>query len=156
MRNLLPLIWRRISERYSLIGNHCENCGADYFPQRKLCPACRRKGKLVAKRMPREGKIISFTQVHAAPAGFELEAPYWLGLIELNNGVRVLSQIVDVNPALMRIDAPVVMVFRKIFEDDKHGAIAYGYKFKLAGQLKPTARKPVKQAVAVAKKGKQA
>lgn len=152
MRKLLPLIWRRITERYTLLGSHCENCGRDYFPQRKLCPVCRRKGKLVSKQMPREGKIVSFTQVHAAPAGFELEAPYWLALIELENGVRVLSQLVDVDPALMRIDAQVVMVFRKIFEDDKHGAIAYGYKFKLAEQARPAVRKAVKQAVAVHQK----
>lgn len=148
MRKLLPLIWRRIPERYQLVGSHCENCGRDYFPQRKLCPACRRKGKLIPRQMPREGKIVSFTQVHAAPAGFELEAPYWLALIDLKNGVRVLSQVVDVDAAKMRIGASVAMVFRKIFEDDKHGAIAYGYKFKLVEPVKEGKKKAIRQAVA--------
>src|SRR3989344_3576255 len=95
MRNLLPLIWRNITERYRMLGVHCENCGRDFFPQRRICPDCRRKGKLVSKQMPHEGKIVSYTLVHAAPSGFEHEAPYFLALVELTNGVRALSQLVD-------------------------------------------------------------
>lgn len=103
---------------------------------------------MVSKQMPREGKILSFTQVHAAPAGFELEAPYWLALIELKNGVCILAQVADSPMEKIIIGAPVAMVFRKIFEDEKHGAIAYGYKFKVAEPAKAAKKKALKQAVA--------
>ncbi len=138
MRNLLPLIWRGNKERYRLFGSVCETCGQEYFPQRRICPACRRKGKLVEKQMPHEGKIISYTLVHSAPAGFELESPYHLALIELANGVRVLSQLADSPADKVSIGAPVKMVFRKIFEDDDEGAIAYGYKFTVIGEAPKT------------------
>ena len=134
MRKLLPLIWRGNKERYRLLGSVCEGCGKDYFPQRRICPNCRRGGKLVEKQMPREGKILSYTLVHSAPAGFELESPYFLAVIELANGVKVLSQLADSPAAKVEIGAPVKMVFRKIFEDDDEGAIAYGYKFTVTGK----------------------
>lgn len=131
MKNVLPLIWRKIPERYRLIGVKCETCGTEYFPQRKICPKCRRKGKLIQKQMPTEGKIYSFTEVHSGPSGFEHETPYHLAIIELSNGVKILSQIVDSKKEKIRIGARVVMRFRKIFEDGKEGAIAYGFKFKV-------------------------
>src|SRR3989338_2537749 len=121
MRKLLPLIWRGNKERYRLIGSACETCGAEYFPQRKICPACRRKGKLVEKKMPEQGLILSYTLVHSAPAGFELESPYHLALVELSNGVRVLAQLADSPAAKVEIGARVQMVFRKIFEDEAEG-----------------------------------
>jgi hypothetical protein len=131
MRGALPLIWRRIPERYNLVGSRCETCGREFFPQRRLCPNCRHKGKMVAKEMPSKGKIYSFTKVHAAPAGFEHETPYFLALIEFENGVRILSQIVDSDESAVKIGASAEAVFRKISEDEKDGIIAYGYKFKV-------------------------
>ena len=127
------MVWRRIPERYYLLGSKCENCKGEYFPQRKFCPKCRRKGRIVEKRMPEAGKIVSFTQVHVAPAGFEHETPYFMAIIELQNGVRILSQVVDSDAEQVRIGAPVKMAFRKVKEDGDEGAIAYGYKFKVAG-----------------------
>lgn len=132
MRHALPLIWRRIPERYNIIGNHCSNCKTDYFPERIVCPKCRRNGKLAPKKMPDEGRIYSFTQVHAALKGFEHEAPYWLAIVELSNGVKLMSQVVDSPSETVKIGASVKRVFRRIFEDEEEGAIAYGFKFKVA------------------------
>ena len=131
MNGALPLMWRRIPERYNLTGVRCDNCGTDYFPQRKVCPKCRRRGKLVPKQMPLEGKIYSFTEVSSGPRGFEHETPYTLALVELTNGVRVLSQVVDSDEEDIKIGAPAKMVFRKAMEDGEEGIIAYGYKFKI-------------------------
>ncbi|MCX8158427.1 MAG: Zn-ribbon domain-containing OB-fold protein [Candidatus Diapherotrites archaeon] len=127
----LPLIWRKFPERYNLLGNKCTNCGRSYFPSRKICPNCRRKGHLIEEVMPKEGKIISFTKVFSAPEGFEEEVPYFLAIIELINGVRLLAQIVDNEDHKVLIGAKVKMVFRKISEKDEESPIAYGYKFKI-------------------------
>jgi len=131
MKNAVPLIWRNSADRYHLMGSHCSTCNTDYFPERIVCPKCRRKGKLEAKQMPTEGKIYSFTEVHAAPAGFEHETPYHIAVIELENGVKVLSQLVDSPPEKIRIGAPAKMCFRRVFEEGKEGIIAYGFKFKV-------------------------
>ena len=132
MTQALPLVWREIPERYNLIGNRCESCKHEFFPQRIICPNCRRKGQLVPKKMPEEGKIYSFTQVHSAAKGFENETPYTLAIVELMNGVRVLSQVVDSPEEKIRMGAKVKAVFRKIFSDGDEGIIAYGFKFVIA------------------------
>lgn len=128
----LPLIWRKFGERYDLDGNYCENCKTAYFPARMVCPKCRRKGKLVPQKMPKTGKIISFTEVFSGPAGFEHETPYFIAIIELENGAKLLSQIVDSEKDKVKIGASVEKVFRKISDIDPEGPIAYGYKFKVA------------------------
>jgi uncharacterized OB-fold protein len=127
----LPLLWRKFPERYLLMGNKCETCGTSFFPGRKVCPNCRRKGKLVPEEMPKEGKIISFTKVFAGPYGFEYETPYFIAIIELSNKARVLSQVVDSAEEKIKIGAKVKKVFRKISDIDPEGPIAYGYKFKV-------------------------
>jgi len=131
MKHPLPLNWRKFPERYNLKGNYCKTCGRIFFPARKICPSCRRKGELVDMEMPKEGTIYSFTRVHTGPVGFKHEAPYFIAIIELTNGARILSQIVDSEPEKVRIGAKVKNVFRKIVEPDKHGVISYGYKFKV-------------------------
>jgi uncharacterized OB-fold protein len=131
MHHSLPLVWRRIPERYNLIGNKCETCGTPYYPARKICPKCRRKGKLVKQAMPHHGTIYSYTRVHAAPSGFEHESPYELAIVELDNGVRLLTQIVDSPQEKIVVGASARMVFRKIYADAGEGIIAYGYKFKV-------------------------
>ncbi len=127
----LPLLWRKFPERYLMSGNKCETCGTSFFPARKICPNCRRKGRLVQEDMPRSGKIVTFSEVFSAPYGFELETPYFIAIIELNNGAKVLSQVVDSKREKIKIGAKVKKVFRKISDIDPQGPIAYGYKFKI-------------------------
>ena len=126
----LPLHWRKYPERYRLEGNVNEETGQEFFPARVVDPAAGRKGKLSAKEMPREGKILSWTEVFVGPVGFESETPYFLAIVELANKVRLLTQIVDSEKEKIRIGAKVKKVFRKISDTDAEGAIAYGYKFK--------------------------
>lgn len=127
----VPLHWRRFDERYRLSGSHCTNCKEYFFPKRMVCPNCRRKGKLVNSEMPREGTITSFTEVFVGPQGFENETPYFLALIELKNGAKILSQIVDSKHEKIKIGAKVKKMFRKISDEHEEGTISYGYKFKV-------------------------
>jgi len=128
----LAITWRRIPERYRLTGSACENCKTSYFPSRKLCPKCRRKGKISTKQFCGMGKIYSFSELSSGPAGFELEAPYLLAIIELEEGPRLTAQVVGAGEKDVKIGDPVEMVFRKIMEDSPEGLIHYGYKFRLA------------------------
>ncbi len=132
MRESIPLTWRRIPERYRLLGVKCDNCKNCYFPKRPVCPQCRRKGKLNEVAFGGKGKVISFTEVSAPPEGFEEQAPYLLAIIELDEGARLTAQIVDAHLADVKIGSKVEKVFRVIQKDDPEGLIHYGFKFKLA------------------------
>ena len=127
----LPLTWRRIPERYGLIGSECENCKTNYFPVRKMCPKCRRKGKMREVKFSGKGKVYTYTVIYSPPTGFELDAPYLMGIIELAEGPKLTAQIVDSDPKDVKIGTPVEMIFRKIQEDGYEGLIHYGFKFKV-------------------------
>ncbi|MCX8175427.1 MAG: Zn-ribbon domain-containing OB-fold protein [Candidatus Micrarchaeota archaeon] len=127
----LAITWRRMPERYRLVGTECQNCKTAYFPARKLCPKCRRKGRIVPRQFSGRGKIYSYTEVFAGPSGFELEVPYLLAIVELEEGPRLTAQIVGVSEKDVKIGDEVEMVFRRIQEDSAEGLIHYGYKFRM-------------------------
>lgn len=92
---------------------------------------CRRKGKIESFRFSGNGKVFSFSEVFVPPAGYELEAPYVLAIIELEEGARVTGQIVGVSDADVKIGDKVEMILRKILDEGEEGLIHYGYKFRL-------------------------
>ena len=81
--------------------------------------------------MPNTGKIISYTLSYESMPGFEHELPMSIGLIKLDNGVNIVSQLVDSEVEDIKINANVKAVFRKINVDGNSGQIYYGYKFKV-------------------------
>ena len=78
-----------------------------------------------------EGKIYSFTEIYAPPAGFEDQAPYVLAIVELKEGVKITGQVVDVHINNVKTGDKVKTVFRVIQKDDPEGLIHYGFKFEL-------------------------
>ncbi len=131
MKEAIPLNWRRIPERYRLLGVKCETCKNTFFPKRIVCPHCRRKGKLSEVQFAGKGKIVSFTEVTSPPEGFEDQVPYVLAIIELDEGARLTAQIVDAKIKDVKIGDKVEKVFRVIQKDDPEGLIHYGFKFRL-------------------------
>ena len=133
MKEAIPLTWRRIPERYRLLGVKCETCDKYFFPKRLLCPNCRRKGKIVGVQYSGKGTVYSFTEVSAPPKGFEDQVPYILAVIELDEGAKLTAQIVDAHKDDVKIGSKVEQVFRVIQRDDPEGLVHYGFKFKLVG-----------------------
>ena len=75
------------------------------------------------------GRIVSYTLVQEAPAGFDDQAPYYLALIELPDGELITAQLTDIDGDV-KIGADVEMVTRKLTTDGARGMIVYGYKFR--------------------------
>jgi hypothetical protein len=139
-----PRFWRSIDQRYNLEGVKCGNCGNAIFPARTLCPKCRHLsvGKLSPFPFSGEGTVDSFTVVHSAPQGYELQAPYVMAIIKLAEGPRLTAQIVDVAAEQMRMGMQVHRVFRRINQDGEAGVIHYGYKFRPSRPLAAERLKP--------------
>ncbi len=125
-----PAHWRRMKERYRLMGSKCETCGSTFFPTTNVCPNCRRKGKLVPIEFSGRGTVFSYTVIHAAPKMLEEFTPYVLALVQLQEGPKVLSQVVDCNMEQLKVGMEVEACFRKLFEQDNGGIISYGFKFR--------------------------
>ena len=79
--------------------------------------------------MPKEGKIVTYTELHEPLPGFEAQAPFYLAVIELKNGARVLSQVVDSPEESVKSGAKVRATVRRAKVDGETGQITYWYKF---------------------------
>jgi len=124
--------WRHIPQRYNLIGSKCTNCNDLRFPPRVICPECRRKGNIENVQFKGKGKVHSYSIVHTPTDDFKKIAPYAVAIVELDEGAKLTTQLVDCNVDDIEIGDPVEMVFRKIREDGEDGVISYGFKFKLS------------------------
>ena len=121
--------WRTKNRYYRLLGSKCEECGREYFPPVQVCPNCGSK-RIVDKEMPKRGKILVHTVLYSPLSGFENQVPMILAFVELENGVRILSQITDAKPEEVNDGDEVEMVFRRVRVLGKDGQILYGSKFK--------------------------
>ncbi|MEC9332595.1 MAG: Zn-ribbon domain-containing OB-fold protein, partial [Candidatus Thermoplasmatota archaeon] len=75
------------------------------------------------------GKIVNSTVVHQAQAGYEMFGPYCMAIIELDEGPKITSQVVDCEPEMVKPGMKVKSVFRKLGEDSESGILHYGTKF---------------------------
>jgi uncharacterized OB-fold protein len=123
--------WREKSSRYNGLGSKCGVCEKVFFPPRVVCDNCGRKsiGKMTPLQLKGHGTVFTFSVVHEAPRGFETQIPYVVGLIEMDEGVKLTAQIVDCEPEDVHIGMRVKDVFRKVREDGAAGVIHYAYKF---------------------------
>ena len=107
--------WRKIQHKYNLIGTHCTTCNEYYFPPRQMCPNCRRNGNIESHKFEGKGEVVTYTVIHAAAKGFEMQTPYNLAIIKLNEGASLTGQVIC-KPVEMRIGMRVHSVFRKLGE----------------------------------------
>lgn len=128
----IPRFWREIQSRYNLIGTRCGSCGTVDFPPRAVCPKCGRKSVGRMERIPLSGRgtVVSYTVVHQPAPGFELLKPYVLAIVELRDGARLTTQLIDCDPGEVAVGMPVEAAFRKLGEEGESGIIHYGYKFR--------------------------
>jgi uncharacterized OB-fold protein len=75
-----------------------------------------------------KGTIYSYTVVHRAPSSFADSVPYVVALIDLTEGVRMMTNVVGVPPSDVRIGAAVEVIF-----DDVTPEITLP-KFRLVGE----------------------
>ena len=124
----VPRYWRNEVPRYRLVGEECVACGNKYFPARPVCSCGATEFKEYA--LSKRGEVVTWTVINNAPIGFEKYTPYNVALIELEDGLRLISQLVDVEPQEISSGMKVEACFRKVKEDGKTGILQYGYKFR--------------------------
>ena len=124
--------WREIPQRYRYEAAKCTQCGKVFFPPRLVCNGCRGRSFEDVK-LAQSGKVETFTVIRVAPSGFGKQAPYAVGIIKLDDGVKVTAQIVDCDPETIAIGDPVKLEFRRLQEDGSSGILCYGYKFVPTG-----------------------
>lgn len=87
------------AERGELLGQACAQCGALRHPPRPMCPHCH---SVERKTVPLSGRGTVCSWIiprHPQPMGFE-EAPV-VALVELEEGIRLVTNIVDADPGMV-------------------------------------------------------
>jgi uncharacterized OB-fold protein len=104
-------------QRHELYVQRCTACGALRHYPRALCPACL-SDRVEWVRCSGRGTVYTFTVTHQnQAAGFRDALPYVLAYVELEEGVRMLSNIVGCAPEAVRIGMPVRVVFEDVTAD---------------------------------------
>ncbi len=75
-----------------LMGSRCTKCGATSFPPRADCTACM-SGAFEFVEISGQARLNTYTKVIAAPTGFEELTPYTVGVVDLDEGGRLLAWI---------------------------------------------------------------
>lgn len=62
--------------------------------------------------------------------GFREQAPIIVGVVELENGVKILAPLTDVEIEEVKVGMKLEATLRRILEDGETGLIRYGVKFR--------------------------
>lgn len=73
-----------------IVAYKCKSCGKISLKS-IVCPFCGSRS-LENIEADKVGKVIAYTRIFVAPEYFEDKAPYFVVLVELNNGLRILGQ----------------------------------------------------------------
>ncbi|VTU30320.1 Zn-ribbon domain-containing OB-fold protein [Variovorax sp. PBL-E5] len=105
--------WKAASKGQLLI-QRCAACGKHQHYARPFCLAC---GERDPAWVPASGKgtVWSFTTVHRGPYE-DLPTPYVVALVRLEEGVVLLSHIVDAKPDKVQCDQAVELLFQDFRE----------------------------------------
>lgn len=93
----------------------CGACGAWRHLPRLQCPAC---GSTDWAWQPScgRGRILSWTVTHQ-PSHPAFAAPFAVIVVELEEGVRMVSGLRELPPASLELDLPVEVVFERISQN---------------------------------------
>ena len=98
--------------RHELLVQSCNSCGKPQFYPRALCSHCF-STDLGWIQATGRGTVYSFTTVYRAPSpAFTSEVPYVIALIDLDEGVRMMSRLVDCDPEAVKVGGSVEVTFR--------------------------------------------
>ena len=96
---------------------HCKSCGKHQFYPRGVCSHCL-SSDLEWHEASGKGTVYSFSVNHRAPhPGFSDEIPFVLAIVELEEGPRMMTNIVECNPDSVKIGMAVEVTFEDVTEE---------------------------------------
>jgi len=119
-----------------LLGLKCNACGAYTVPPKKVCIECTSEDLEIVE-LSGKGEIRTFTVIRVPPEGFE--APYLVGLVELEEGPWLMGNILGVDPdkATMDLINKKVKLGHTVIPEDKFSAgQRVATTFSLEGETK--------------------
>ena len=79
-----------------VMGAKCRNCGKIMLPPRPICMQCYSEN-LEWIEIGKRGRLLTYTIIHVAPPQFQHLTPYAVGIVELENGLKLPGMIKNVD-----------------------------------------------------------
>lgn len=104
------------AKRHEFIIQKCEECSKHVFYPRAFCPHCL-SSRLKWVKASGSGVIHTYSIVHKmSMMNFKKKTPYNIAIIELDEGVRLMSEVINCSPEELEIGKRVKVVFEDITE----------------------------------------
>jgi len=108
--------YRECARQGRLVFQRCQECGTFRHPPRILCAECA-SDRVSWVPSTGRGTIFSWTVTHQAPhPAFASQVPYAVVVVELEEGVRIVSGLRDLAPEHLELDLPVEVVLEEVAE----------------------------------------
>ncbi len=108
--------WQGLKDGRLLL-QHCGDCGHVQLYQQAICRRCGSEA-LEHRAASGRGVVHSFSVVHRAPGpAFKQDTPYAVLLVELAEGPRMISSLVDADPMAVEFDMRVELVCDRIGDE---------------------------------------
>jgi len=105
--------WEALA-RHELYFQRCRDCGTKRLYPRAVCPVCLSSSTEWVRASGR-GTVYTFTVTHQNQApGYRDALPYVLAVVELAEGVRLMTNVVECAPDTVRVGMPVEIVFQDV------------------------------------------
>jgi uncharacterized protein len=101
----------------------CEDCGFVIWYPRFFCPECASSNVTWFEASGR-GTVYACTVTRRGPGPYRDAGPYVLAYVELEEGPRVMTNIVDCDPHAVKVGQPVEVVF----DDTGEGSALYRFR----------------------------
>lgn len=103
-------------KRHELELQKCAACGAFRFIPTEIC-ACG-SAKYSWEPVSGRGEVYTYTVVHRAPtAAYQADAPYVIAHVTLEEGPRMISNLVDCAPGDVTVGMPVEVIFDDVTDE---------------------------------------
>jgi uncharacterized protein len=93
-----------------LMAGKCQNCGKIHLPPRPLCDNCYSQ-KFEWLEVSGKGKLLTYTVIHVAPQQFQNLTPYAVGIIELENGLKIPGMIQGTEQDKLKVGMELTLDF---------------------------------------------
>lgn len=110
----------------NIYGYKCRKCGQIHYPFRMVCKKCKKNDLFEFDEvvLPTKGKLLTFTELYSLPADFAV-SKMGLGIVELENGVRMTGQLRIEEPTLGMAVKGAVEEVRSTEFDKQYGMVFY-------------------------------
>jgi uncharacterized protein len=110
-----------------LLGGFSPSSGRTHFPRLPACPYTG-ADDVEDVELPTNGTLWGWTSVTARPPGYDGEMPFGFGIVELTDGLRVITRLTEPDPQALSFGQSMHLVADTLqTDDDGIAVITYAF-----------------------------